>query len=38
MAEREKTKVVKNDLIDSLILLKNEDKDKAASKLNIGKL
>lgn len=37
MDEREKSGVNRNDLIDTLIELRNEDKDKKFSTENIGK-
>lgn len=36
MEQREKTGTVKKDFIDALITLKNEDKEKLESKLNVG--
>lgn len=36
MKEREQSGIIKHDLIDTLITLKNEDKDKMASKYNAG--
>lgn len=38
MADRERNGVIKNDLIDTLIQLKNEDKDKVSSDTEMGKL